>query len=469
MKKLITFTSAILASAFLFFGCYDPIFQSIRAEVALEDADISGFINSMVPFTVEKDGDEVDLLFLQNGRIYYKNSTNKAHGSWIKDNSEGLPPSISYEYYQNEFKGYNFSKLASDNENLYALCYKPEFNDDKNRNVPTDVKFYCYNKTEQKWQKHAEINALINTYIESLDKDNFMMDASIHLFDNNETEFAGSGEERHLKTSSNRRAYIRIGGGRPYETGETSNKEYGANGNAGILLLNGNSAPTPIAEDTNGAGLYTLSAVNNGSDDIFLNYLVARKSVNNPAYTYVGIGNTLYTFETANIDQTIDVIDGSSEKTMLRINASEQGKSYWDDTSKTIKKTVSLGAITIKDIEIPAAYIKSTSGCEGNILSIAETAESILMGTYEYGIYRVLTSAGVPEEKTTDFTTNGDDIMGKPYIIRMLYIVDTTKNESDATIYSSMQFRYTQSNAGTNYSNVGLWSYYPKRANWNRE
>lgn len=478
MKKIILTALTTLFAGFLITSCYDPIFQSIRAEVSLNNADISGFINTLIPFTTDKNDDGVaeDLLFLQNGSIYYKEATNTSHGSWKKDKSKGLPESISYSYFDNEFDGYNFIKLAADKDFLYALCYKAVFDDDNNRNVPKEMKLYCLEGSTGIWKENETVSKYISNYIDKLYTKNYMMDASIHLFDNNETEFKGTDSDKHLITGANRNAYIRIGGGRPYETGEKPNLEYGSitagatTGNYGILKLQGLNPPVEIAEDTNGASIYTLSAINVSGTDYFTNYLTAQKSKNHEDYVYVGIDKKLFTIPASKISQTVNIIDGETTKPMNRLNAYNCKKEYYIDSGKTEKSKVSLDAMTIEGIDIEAIYERKTEGCADDIISIAETSDFILMGTYEKGAYHAaLSTSGIPAEKTSDFTTNCDDILIEPYIVRMMFCVDPSKMETEAVLYSSLQFRYTQSNAGTNYTNVGLWSYYPKRGNWNRE
>ena len=61
-KTLLTIISAI-TTCLIFTSCFDPIFSDIRNEVPLKEAQISGFINSIVRYK--------DDIYLQNGRIYF--------------------------------------------------------------------------------------------------------------------------------------------------------------------------------------------------------------------------------------------------------------------------------------------------------------------------------------------------------------------------------------------------------------
>ena len=59
--------------------------------------------------------------------------------------------------------------------------------------------------------------------------------------------------------------------------------------------------------------------------------------------------------------------------------------------------------------------------------------------------------------------------MCMPYIVRTLFSTYPEKTEAENTLYSSLEFRWTETNSGAQYSNTGLWAYYPARGNWNRE
>ena len=77
-------------------------------------------------------------------------------------------------------------------------------------------------------------------------------------------------------------------------------------------------------------------------------------------------------------------------------------------------------------------------------------------------------STGKPT-KTGSFTTKADNVMRSPYIVRALLAVDPSKKETETSIYSSMDYIYTATSAGTNSTNRGLWAYYPEKREWNRE
>ena len=442
MKKIFLSIS-IAAAVFGFTSCYDAIFYNIRNEVPLEDGVINGYINSIVRYQ-EPDGTE--FLYLQNGNVYYKQisddkdkkilTKNQDHDKWTKDSS--APEGISYSYFDQEFSGTYSCKLASDSNYVYLLGATPEYDESSSRNILKNFKLYCNSKANG-WKSVEQINTILKQYESTLDDDKYMMDSSIQLFCTNAPQ------------NEHRKAYIRIGGGSPYYSWMSDKQTYGSDFtvkdgvmNCGIIELNGTDTDianvVPLGDgkigtlEKTGAGKDTTSAVYANNTVYFLDYLASstNETKNKEAdYIYLGNGKTLYWFETASVSS------------VTALDAEPVGKS---------------------------------TGCAADILSMCVTNDSIILGTYEEGAYRIKTNSGKPETSTSDFTTNADSVMYNPYIVRMLFCTDPSLGETadGSALYSALQFRYTESSASASYKNVGLWSYYNSkenghRNNWNKE
>ena len=442
MKKIFLSIS-IAAAVFGFTSCYDAIFYNIRTEVPLEDGVINGYTNSIVRYQ-EPDGTE--FLYLQNGNVYYKQisddkdkkilTKNQDHDKWTKDSS--APEGISYSYFDQKFSGTYSCKLASDSKYVYLLGATPEYDESSSRNILKNFKLYCYSK-ENGWKSVDAVNTILKQYESTLDEDKYMMDSSIQLFCTNTPQ------------NAHRKAYIRIGGGSPYYSWMSDKQTYGSDFtvkdgvmNCGIIELNGTDTDianvVPLGDgkigtlEKTGAGKDTTSAVYANGKVYFLDYLASstNETKNKEAdYIYLGNGKTLYWFETASVS-------------------------------------------SVKALD--AAPVGKSTGCADSILSMCVTNDSIILGTYEEGAYRIKTNSGKPETSTSDFTTNADSVMYNPYIVRMLFCTDPSLGETDdgSALYSALQFRYTESSASASYKNVGLWSYYNSeenghRNNWNKE
>ena len=435
MKKIFLSIS-IAAAVFGFTSCYDAIFYNIRNEVPLEDGVINGYTNSIVRYQ-EPDGTE--FLYLQNGNVYYKQisedndkaklTKNQDHDKWTKDSS--APEGISYSYFDQKFSGTYSCKLASDSKYVYLLGATPEYDESSSRNILKNFKLYCYSK-ENGWKSVDAVNTILKQYESTLDEDKYMMDSSIQLFCTNAPQ------------NEHRKAYIRIGGGSPYYSWMSDKQTYGSDFtseviNCGIIELNGTDTDTTTVVpegtgkigtlDKTGAGKNTASAIYANGTVYFLDYLASstNETKNRDAdYIYFGNGNILYWFEAASVSS------------VTALDAEPVGKS---------------------------------TGCADSILSMCVTNDSIILGTYKKGAYRVKTTNGKPETSTSEFTTNAASVMYEPYIVRMLFCTDPSLGETDngSALYSALQFQYTESSASASYKNVGLWSYYKARGNWNKE
>ena len=142
-----------------------------------------------------------------------------------------------------------------------------------------------------------------------------------------------------------------------------------------------------------------------------------------------------------------------------------------NETSSTATHVYWASGSTLKYAAAGTAASAGTSAvkCSADITSIAVTSDAILLGTYGRGLEKTTNESGVPGSSLANFSTNADSALGSPYIIPALLCVDSAATETGATIYASADFRRKSSSSGGNYKDIGLWSYYPSRGNWNRE
>lgn len=512
MKKTF-FSIAVLAAAFHFTGCYDAIFYNIRNEVPLEDGIINGYTNSIVRY--QKDGKE--FLYLQNGTVYYKQisnetgelTANQSHDAWEEDKT--APGGLEYSYYDEKFSGTYSCVLASDEKYIYMLGATPEYDQDNGRNVLKNFTLYYSDGT--KWEEIPAVNEIIRAYEGTLKDTHYMMDASIQLFCTN------APKKEH------RKAYIRIGGGSPYHTDVSSKQEYGSfdkndSGvmNCGIIKLDGpdtTAAVIPVGSgkigglEKTGAGKNTLSAVYANDTIYFLDYVAASTNETKDAdatWIYFGEGDKL-----KSLAKEAEVIESLGSITVLKENSETETeeidlleaflskKTYYELDGQNNKVEIALSAkITDENTKTKSISVwsdsgtyyclagekgsqkpevfspVSTSGCDDDILSLCVTNDAVILGTFEEGAYYVATEDGKPAESTSSFPEgmkNADTVMCEPYIVRVLFCTDPSLGATDrgSALYSALQFRYTESVASASYKNVGLWSYYSSRGNWNKE
>ena len=80
------------------------------------------------------------------------------------------------------------------------------------------------------------------------------------------------------------------------------------------------------------------------------------------------------------------------------------------------------------------------------------------------GIEKASLINGVPTA-IQDFATNAKYQITSSYMVITLLNATPEKEEIDSNLYASLTFTGTSNN----FDNIGLWSYYPNRGNWNRE
>ena len=354
-----------LACTVFFTGCQDIIFAKIMGEVALEDATISGHINSIVRYN--------EYVFIQNGRVYCKPASSQSHGDWI-EKSDGLPK-LEYSYYDNKFKGIYIYQLAATENTLYALGASINKNDD---GVNITGSRFLYYFSGSSWTKcDGEVTGTSGT-------------TTIFCTNTNKT--------------ANRKAYIRMNGTVSELKNDPSSTSF-IQGPASSAL---GDAP----------GASTVSAVY-ASGVYFFNSCSATNETETTAATHV----------------------------------------YWSSGS------------TLKYVAAGTAASSGTSAvsCSVNITSIAATSNAILLGTNGRGLQKTTNASGVPGSSLSSFSTNADSALDTPYIIPAMLCIDSAAPETGAKLYASADFKRKSNSSGGNYKDVGLWSYYPSRGNWNRE
>ncbi len=436
MKKLLSVLICSLG-LFSFVGCYDAILQGIREEVELEDAQISGFINNITRFNAKNEsGIDTEYLYLQNGLVYYKTTSNEdaTHGKWHKDGK--TPNPVKYNYYlengSSGFSGTFFYKSAADGKYIYILGFEPEQDDDSGLNVSGTIKLYCSEGPGKEWKEVAEINKKIEEYVFSLKSSTYstyyLEDINICLFGTNDAK------------AENRKAYIRIGGGSGKTGGDTTISSNLWKDEFELYELNG--------AETSAASCMASSKAENSL------------GITKDTMSAVYFKGKTYFFDRLGTGKTLD--SSGSDSYLIKC----------EGTTLCCTKDGTFTDIKITKDEEEQIYSLSTSA-DKSIISIAVTKNSILLGTSGKGAVRVLLdSEGKPTgngSSDSGYSSNMSTIMTNPYIVRTLFCVDSTKNEADTVMYSSLQFIYPETTAGASYDNVGLWSYYPSRGNWNRE
>lgn len=105
-----------------------------------------------------------------------------------------------------------------------------------------------------------------------------------------------------------------------------------------------------------------------------------------------------------------------------------------------------------------------------SILSIALTADYLLAGTTGGIIHTPLKAdsnkiVAIPAAGHVDFSTNADAALSSYYDVQAVLVVNPSNAETAATIFATAE----TSSTSASLNNVGLWSYFSSKNEWNRE
>ena len=392
-------------------GCYDPVFYEIHKDVAPETATVSGIINSITRYTA--DGTEF-LVLAADGGIRYKLKDNNTHDSW--KTYEEIPFSFhSYDYYNSTHNGQQILKVLADTTNLYLVTVS--YADESDMGTVVADHIYV-------WTKKISLEADGETW-STAGEWTCVIDDSEHIYfpfyyygDYKYSAFAVFQSNSPLK--ENRCIFIRTG--------------------------NANASNTSFRD----VHYWNLSEGKLTSVDI------------KPSDST----------ELNNISSVV-VLDG--KPVFFNSIASTTNETYKD---KATRIYYSDGAdLYYSNADGSTTFVQGLNA--GNDISaIAVCSDAILIGRANYnatsttaygGIVKTSLINGVPASELVKFETNAEFQLSSSYFINNLINATPDKTEQESSLYASISFYGTGSSSNVSYKNIGLWSYYPLRGNWNRE
>lgn len=420
MKK--TLFAIISTVTLLFTGCFSPVFYDIEQDVYPEKATISGVITNIARYNAN--GKEFFICAADQG-IRYKPVSSEEHTEWYVYNN--LPFNlVSYNFDDNTMDGEQILKIVTDSDYVYMITTTYAIDDESGNTYPDVQKIYAKKITlnsngllneEGNWTNVAPLlvpgttRLLFPFFFDSDGKYN----TEFNIFSTNSPK------------NNHRAAFIRSGD--PSSPSEENKRVY-------YLRLNGLHEPTII----------NLTPFDSGRADLPLN-----NCVNSAAYYH----NTLYFFNAQAVTTNETY---TSDATLIYFNKDE--KLYYTDITTTTK---------------------AIDNCGNFISCLSYTKDSLLIGRGDFkaeasnlsgGITKTSLYNGIPGTALVDFTTNAAIQLSSSYVICTLIAADPSKTETEGTLYSSISFpgsSSTSNSIGGNYENIGMWSYYPSRGNWNRE
>lgn len=408
MKKRIFFT-AVLSATIFFAGCYNEVFYDIMQDVAPEDATVSGNISAITRYTVS----ETEYLVVNaDSGLRYKKALDSGHGNWKTLGGDKLPFDFhSYDYFDAKHNGEQLIKILADETTLYLVTVSYENDDSEGISAPTVVKLYGAEISDWDAVEKASWTKIIgeeesSEYFNFAKSDTYYYTTLFGIFQTNAPQKA------------HRRAYIRVG-----------------NSNATYYELSGTASPQ-LKEDVK------TQEVQNG------------KSSTNRAQSVVWFGE--------------DPLFFNATASTTNETYNENATYFYYADGKTVYHSKEAGAVENDTVNADAA-----------VSALMTCADALIIGRGDFSTSSSTTSSGglkktsldkdgVPGTSLEDFKTNAKTKFNSYHIISLL---NATPGETEAKsdMYTSITFRGTGSTSGGSAKNIGLWSYYRDRGNWNRE
>ena len=416
MKKttLLTITASIfMILGLMLTGCQDPIYEAIREDVPPEDATVSGNIRAITRYTA---GSNEYLVLAANDGLRYKLKDDNGHGKWV---TYGTPFSLlHYDYDSSDHDGEEILTVLADSTYLYIISAEYSHTAIEGLSYPDSINIWAKTITSEgtKWSEAGDWAKAPNKvgdfdlfpiYIAAIGGTDFR-NSNFRVFQTN------SPKKEH------RAAFIR--------TYDSENKIYK------YFKLNGSSEPVECTADVEAAIIDPNPSSDADYKPAALSavYFNGLKFITSPAAT---------TNETYTDDATYFYYSNGDSKVI-----------YNDGTTATeafdSKKVISCLATTADSILIGHGKASSTSPAVG-------------------GINRADLTNGIPASELGSFSkdSNAKFQITSDNMVLALLNANPEKTEVDSALYVSISF-YGYSN---NFDNIGLWSYYPERGNWNRE
>ena len=407
--KRILFFSTILSSLILA-SCFNPVYYEIRKDVKPEEGTISGNISQITRTTV--DNQEFLVLYANEG-IRYKQKDLSEHGAWKIFDNPPCAKSVVFDKISQTYDGEQVVSIFSDKDTLFAITAKYKYNTELGTTNVDYMKVYGtqlhLDETDSSghtWSTNNEWKLIID----DTEKKIFPFAGADSSSDYQSSEFAIF--QTNSPKAEHRKVFIRSGKSKPayYELSGIQ-KPVTTN----VIITGKESDIATSAVYFNGKILFfeSLASTTNETYD------------SEATRFYFGKNNELYANKSANSKETDKYCDA-----------------------------------------------------EHTISSLAVCADAILIGRGRFGNDSTTTGgitktsldeSGTPGTSLVSFDTNASFQLSTAYLINCIVNSSPEKSETESSFYSSVSIKGTATSTGASFRNLGLWSYYPSRGNWNRE
>ena len=408
MKRILIFT--VILCSLILTSCFNPVYYEIRKDVKPEAGTISGNILQITRTTV--DNQEFLVLYANEG-IRYKQKDLSEHGEWRIFNNPPCAKSVVFDKINQKYVGEQVVSIFSDKDTLFAITAKYKYNTELGTTNVDYMKVYGTQLHLDETDSSGHTWSTNNKWtliIDDTEKKIFPFAGADSSSDYQSSEFAifqtNSPKAEHRK----------------------------------VFIRSGNSNPT----------YYELSGI---QQPVTTNVIITGKK-SDIANSAVYFNGEVLFFESlaSTTNETYD---------------SEATRFYFGNDNKLYANK-----------QANSKEISEFCDAENTISSIATCADSILIGRGKFGndsstyggiAKTSLNVDGTPGNQLISFDTNASFQLSTAYLINCIINTSPEKNEATSSFYSSVSIKGTATSTGASFRNLGLWSYYPSRGNWNRE
>ena len=410
MKKTTIIKSILIFSLSLSLtSCFNPIFSEIRKDVKPETATVSGNLTSITRYTA---GGQEYLVVAADGGIRYKLASNQEHDSWTV--YENLPFELAhFNYVSSIYEGQQILKVLANSDTLYLICAVYTATGWEGKSNPAGFCIWSQKISAEngEWNqagKWTQMDTSAKNYFPLAQDSSEYYYSNFNVFQTNSP------------LAKNRHAYICTYN----EDSKTS--EY--------FELNGLDSITPVTiektEDAEATSRVYSAAVFEDKVLFFNSIAVATDESYSSEANFIYYGG-----------------ESTSDDDYSALYYKKAGSDSYSQLQYTLDKKTTFSSLAVcKDSII--------MGC-GNISSASGKG----------GVRRAILTDGVPISITDEFKSNASTQLSSSYYVMSLRNTTPELNEEDSALYAALSYSETSGY----FENVGLWSYYPARGNWNRE
>lgn len=399
----------LIASMAVFFtSCNDVIFDTIREEVELSDAQLTGTVHSLVRVTDASTSKEY-LFATTNPKVWYKDITEAAaYGTDDDLDADSITTSENGHWQEFNRPGDKYVLLASNNAGeIYSRSVVIESVTDDGENEPKTcyLRWYDTNNSENGWQDvtYEDGETVVSATLASYS-----------------TKFVIFGTNTPQNT--NRYAFANIAGTVYKLEGGVATKIEESDSSGKYYFYPGVSTSGSTADST--TSIYS-SAINvatfDGSTFYFSSCLAMttnETAFDDATYIYYGDGKRIY------------------------YRASTDG--YWSSSNVSSISTIEKLAVTKNKI-----LVGTTAGLDA--VAFASDSDQ------------------APGTSTASLNANASSTLSSSYIVNQLLVVDPSKSDSATDIYAASTFTGSSSSTSATRKNASMWAFYVNRGKWNRE